>query len=239
MPWLQFGDGKALLQAIEWIGKRYDVGNLLAEGSRRLAAEIGQETIKFAPQVKGLEIPGYEPRALQTMGLGFAVAARGADHNRSSAYEIDIAEGSQRHNLQPSAAAQAVETENRAAIMDSLILCKFLRGIFTDLYAEAAQMLQMVTGWDVDAKEMEETARRIVTAKKWFNVKAGWRPEEDTLPERFLQESLADDDQAHISERDFKAAVLAYYRCRGWSDEGWIETGHLEELGIDKQLLNS
>ena len=42
-------------------------------------------------QVKGLEIPGYEPRALQTMALGFAVGARGADHNRSGAYEVDFA----------------------------------------------------------------------------------------------------------------------------------------------------
>ncbi|HIN96070.1 MAG TPA: aldehyde:ferredoxin oxidoreductase, partial [Planctomycetes bacterium] len=237
VPWLQFGDGEALLQAIDWIGNRHDVGDLMAEGSRRLAEQIGHDTIRFAPQVKGLEIPGYEPRALQTMGLGFAVAARGADHNRSSAYEVDIAEGSQRHDLQPTAAEQAIETEDRAAIMDSLILCKFLRGVFTDFYGEAAEILQMVTGWDVDSKELEQTARRIIAAKKWFNIKAGWKPEEDTLPARFFDESLADDHQAKMSQADFQAAVLAYYRCRGWSDEGWIETEHLEELGVDKELL--
>ncbi|MFP6573716.1 MAG: aldehyde ferredoxin oxidoreductase family protein [Pirellulaceae bacterium] len=235
VPWLQFGDGKALLQAIEWIGKRHDVGDMLAEGSRCLAEKIGHDSIQFAPQVKGLEIPGYEPRALQTMGLGFAVAARGADHNRSSAYEVDIAEGAQRHNLPPTAAAQAVETENRAAIMDSLILCKFLRGVFGDLYGEAAEMLQQVTGWDVDGKELEETAQRIVTAKKWFNIRAGWKPAEDTLPARFLNESLADDQQAQISKTDFQQAVRAYNQCRGWSDDGWIQTDQLEQLGIDHQ----
>ena len=235
VPWLQFGDGKALLQAIEWIGKRHDVGDMLAEGSRCLAEKIGHDTIQFAPQVKGLEIPGYEPRALQTMGLGFAVAARGADHNRSSAYEVDIAEGAQRHDLPPTAAAQAVETENRAAIMDSLILCKFLRGVFGDLYGEAAEMLQQVTGWDVDGKELEETAQRIVTAKKWFNIRAGWKPAEDTLPARFLNESLADDQQAQMSKTDFQQAVRAYNQCRGWSDDGWIQTDQLEQLGIDHQ----
>src|SRR5580765_6548646 len=89
-PWLVFGSGEALLRAIDLIGSRLGLGNLLAEGSRRVAQAIGHNSIEFAPQVKGLEIPGYEPRALQTMALGFAVGARGADHNRSGAYEVDF-----------------------------------------------------------------------------------------------------------------------------------------------------
>ena len=56
------------------------------------ALAIGQGSIAFAPQVKGLDIPGYEPRALQTMALGFAVGARGADHNRSGVYEVDFSD---------------------------------------------------------------------------------------------------------------------------------------------------
>ena len=72
-PWLTFGSGDAMLRAIELIGRREGLGNLLAEGSRRAAETIGHDSIAFAPQVKGLEIPGYEPSALQTMALGFAV----------------------------------------------------------------------------------------------------------------------------------------------------------------------
>jgi aldehyde:ferredoxin oxidoreductase len=79
--WLTFGSGEAVLRAIDLIGRREGIGELLAEGSRRAALAIGHDSIAFAPQVKGLEIPGYEPRALQTMALGFAVGARGADHN--------------------------------------------------------------------------------------------------------------------------------------------------------------
>src|SRR4051794_18437647 len=71
--WLKFGSGDALLRAIDLIGAREGIGSLLAEGSRRAALAIGHNSIAFAPQVKGLEIPGYEPRALQTMALGFAV----------------------------------------------------------------------------------------------------------------------------------------------------------------------
>ena len=124
--------------------------------------------------MKGLEIPGYEPRALQTMALGFAVGARGADHNRSGAYEVDFSDKVDRRHVTLDAVHYAIETEDKAALMDSLIICKFLRGVFEDFYAESADMLHRVTGWDATADELRETARRIVGIKRQFNLMAGW-----------------------------------------------------------------
>jgi aldehyde:ferredoxin oxidoreductase len=181
-PWLTFGSGDAMLHAIELIGRREGLGDLLAEGSRFAANEIGQGSIAFAPQVKGLEIPGYEPRALQTMALGFAVGARGADHNRSGAYDVDFSDKVDRRNATLDNVRHAIDTEDKAALMDSLILCKFLRRVFDDFYVESAGMLRAVTGWDVTADELHETAKRIVSAKRQFNLLAGWTPDEDTLP---------------------------------------------------------
>ena len=66
--------------------------------------------------------------------------------------------------------------------MDSLILCKFLRGVFADPLTEWAQLLKTVTGWDVDADELATTARRIVMTKRLFNLREGWTREEDWLP---------------------------------------------------------
>jgi len=198
-PWLRFGDGGAMLKAIELIGAREGVGALLAEGSRRAAETIGSGSIAFAPQVKGLEIPGYEPRALQTMALGFAVGTRGADHNRSGAYEVDFSDKVERRNATLESVRYAIETEDRAAIMDSLILCKFLRGVLTDFYDECAGMLRAVAGWDVTADELRETARRIVAAKREFNQRAGWTLAEDTLPERFLTTALPNDAAAVLT----------------------------------------
>src|SRR5439155_9048957 len=136
-PELRFGNSAKLLTLLEQIGRREGLGDLLAEGSRRAAAAIGGGAGDFAPHVKGVELPGYEPRALQTMALGFAVGSRGADHNGSGAYEIDFSARADRLHGSPEAARLAVETEDRAALLDSLILCKFLRGVFGDLYAEA------------------------------------------------------------------------------------------------------
>ncbi len=228
VPWLRFGDGPGLLRALDLIVSGEGIGRLLAMGSRRMAIEIGQDSIRFAPQVKGLELPGYDPRGLQTMGLGFAVSSRGADHNRSGAYEVDFSEAVDRRNVGPESAHLAVASEDKAALLDSLILCKFLRGVFSDLFVEAAEILHLVTGWDVTASELRATAQRIVTSKKRFNILAGWTPAEDTLPARMLQQALPDDPRSQLSSDRLQSLVKAYNLARGWSEEGWLptETSH-------------
>jgi aldehyde:ferredoxin oxidoreductase len=213
-PWLTFGSGEAVLEALESIGRREGVGRLLGEGSRRTALAIGHGSIAFAPQVKGLEIPGYEPRALQTMALGFAVGARGADHNRSGAYEVDFSGKVDRRHATRDSVRHAIDTEDRAALMDSLILCKFLRGVFTDFHAEAAEMLQAITGWDVTADELRDTARRILAAKREVNLLAGWTPEEDTLPDRFFDDPLPGDPAAILTRERLQELVSEYHRQR-------------------------
>ena len=215
-PWLKFGDGDALLRAIELVGSRQGIGDLLADGSRCAAHVIGHGSIDFAPQVKGLEIPGYEPRALQTMALGFAVGARGADHNRSGAYEVDFSDKVDRRNLTLDAVRHAIDTEDKAALMDSMIICKFLRGVFDDFHTESAEMLRSVTGWDVTAEELRDTAKRIVAAKRQFNLLAGWTPAEDTLPKRFLSTPLPNDPEASLSGELLDSLVSEYHRQRGW-----------------------
>ena len=227
-PWLQFGNGQSLLRALDSIISGEGIGQQLAEGSRRMAHQIGQGSIAFAPQVKGLELPGYDPRGLQTMALGFAVGTRGADHNRSGAYEVDFSEAVDRKNVGPESAPLAIETEDKAALMDSLILCKFLRGVFTDFFTESAEILRLVTGWNVTAAELRETARRIVTTKKRFNILAGWTPAEDTLPSRMLQKSASDDLRGHLSIERLNDLISAYNQGRGWSPEGWLSQADMQ-----------
>jgi len=110
----------------------------------------------------------------------------------------------------------AIETEDKAALMDSLIICKFLRGVFEDFFAEAADMLRHVTGWAATADELRETAKRIVSTKRQFNVLAGWTPDEDTLPERFLNTPLPNDPEAFLSHDRLRSLVAEYHRQRGW-----------------------
>jgi aldehyde:ferredoxin oxidoreductase len=234
-PWLRFGDAEALMRALDEIATRQGLGALLAEGSRRAAATIGAEAEGIAPHVKGLELPGYEPRTLQAMALGLAVNARGADHNRSGAYEADLAGDLDRLAGGDAHAAAAIETEDRAAVMDSLILCKFLRGVFADPWPEWAALLTPVTGWDLDERELRSTARRIVLAKRLYNLREGWTRAEDRLPDRFLSESLTLDSgrEAALTPERLRGMIDAYYAGRGLDPEGRPEPAVTAELRLD------
>jgi aldehyde:ferredoxin oxidoreductase len=234
-PWLRFGDPAALLRVLDEIGgRRTPLGSLLAEGSRRASQAVGAGSASFAAHVKGLEMPGYEPRTLHSMALGLAVNARGADHNRSGAYEADLSGDLDRLDGGDAHVAAAVETEDRAAVMDSLILCKFLRGVFTDPFAEWAGLLSAVTGWEVSGRELRETAARIVMAKRVYNIREGWRPEDDWLPERLLNEplTLPSGRVATLTAGRLRAMIGSYYERRGLDPEGRPGPAAAADLGL-------
>jgi aldehyde:ferredoxin oxidoreductase len=151
------------------------------------------------------------------MALGLAVNARGADHNRSGAYEADLSGELDRLDGGAAHVAAAIETEDRAAAMDSLILCKFLRGVFSDPWEEWAALLRPVTGWDVVGEELHATARGIVAAKHAFNRREGWTRAEDTLPDRLLDVpiTLPSGREAVLTRERLDAMVDEYHRVRG------------------------
>ncbi|HEY0137238.1 MAG TPA: aldehyde ferredoxin oxidoreductase C-terminal domain-containing protein, partial [Nannocystis sp.] len=221
---LRFGD-----DIVPWLGRiarREGPGDLLAEGTRVAAGVIGRGSAAFACHVKGLELPGYEPRAMQTMALGLCVASRGADHNRSGAYQADLRPGVDRYHADPARApALVVETEDQAALLDSLILCKFLRGAVPEPWREGAELLAMVTGLAIDEPGLRRAVRRISELRHRFNLREGWTIAEDRLPDRFLDEALA--DGARLDRGEMAAQVAAYHVARGRDPDGAIPGGPL------------
>jgi aldehyde:ferredoxin oxidoreductase len=232
-----FDEPDALLGWLDDIALRRGLGDRMAEGSRRLAKSIGQGSIDFAPQVKGLELPGYEPRSLQTLALGFAVGTRGADHNRSGAYEADFSGEVDRLCGGNGSAERAIETEDRAALLDSLILCKFVRGALGDFYSDCAELLSAVTGQAFDEDTLRSVAQRVVQLRKAFNIREGWVPEDDTLPERFLSEALTSGPArgARLPRARLAEMVGSYNLARGWSDDGTLPASLIREslAGLD------
>jgi aldehyde:ferredoxin oxidoreductase len=230
----RFGDGARVAELLEAIGRREGIGDLLAEGSLRAARVIGRGSEAFAIQVKGMELPGYEPRSLKTMAVGFAVGSRGACHNRSGAYEADFSPGVDRLKAERGQGALAAQSEDRSAVMDSLIVCKFLRHCFDDLYEEGAEMLRAVTGWDMTREELTTVAERVTNLKKAFNEREGWHREDDTLPGRILTEALPTGVAAGsaLSREDLDLMIDGYYEARGWT-EGRIGPETRGRLGLD------
>jgi aldehyde:ferredoxin oxidoreductase len=231
---LRFGDGEKVLAAIRAIAERTGAGTLLAEGSRRASARIGGDCSDWAMHVKGLELPGYEPRSLKTMALGLAVSPRGACHNRSGAYEADFSSEVDRFHGDAGRGALVAASEDFAAVLDSMIVCKFLRKCFSSFYDEAAEILANVTGWDYTGAELRATGERIHTLKKIFNVREGWRPEDDWLPDRLLNEPLTTGVGAGVAlpPAELRQMILGYYQARGWDESGFVPARKLDALGL-------
>jgi len=116
-----------------------------------------------------------------------------------------------------------------------MILCKFLRGVFDEPYAEWAALLSTVTGWDMDADELRATAQRIVLAKRAFNLREGWVPADDWLPPRLLSESLevASGRTAALTPQRLRAMVDGYWAARGLDTEGRPGVAALADLRLD------
>ena len=222
-----FGDASAVVNLLDDIGhRRGPLGNLLAEGSRQSAAQVGCGSEAWAMQVKGLEMPGYEPRSLKTLALGLATTPRGACHNRTSAYDADFSPEVDRLKVDDRRGQIAADSEDFAAALDSLIWCKFLRRAFGDFWEESAAVYRMVTGWeDFDAEELRRAAAHIADLKKAYNQRWGWRRSDDTLPGRTLTEPLPDGVAAGVGlTRDELDGMIAdYYRARGWSEDGRVD----------------
>ena len=233
-PGLRFGSADALMSTLELIGSRRGIGDLLANGSMAAARQVGGGSEHWAMHVKGLEMPGYEPRSLKTMALGLAVSTRGACHNRSSAYEADFSATVDRLEAGRERGRITMEGEDFGAVLDSLIWCKFLRKAFDDLYEESAEIYQLVTGWTMNAGDLKLAGERINNLKKAFNIREGWNRADDTLPARVLDEPLTDGVArgVDLTEDDLDMMIGSYYEARGWTHDGLIPESKLHELGL-------
>ncbi|MHC1591383.1 MAG: aldehyde ferredoxin oxidoreductase family protein [Candidatus Helarchaeales archaeon] len=237
---LKFGNADAVVEIVKAICNRSsNAGDILAEGSRRAAWKLGKDSIKYAMQVKGLELPGYALRGLKTAALGFGVAIRGGCHLRNGAYSPDIGGKVDRLIEEPDRYKYVIPVEDLYAIIDSLIVCKFTRGIYAS-NAEIAECYQMITGIQMDDQKLLKAGERIVNLSKCFNIRElayekKFTPKDyDMLPDRCYEEELQSGaTKGQKVDKDKYIEMLEnYYKARGWTTEGIPSKAKLEELGI-------
>ncbi len=240
-----FGDGEALVTLAEMIRDREGIGDLLAQGTKKASAQVdaerGSETYKWAMHIKGLECPGYDARALKTFALGLAVGARGACHNRSAAYDPDIKGDVDRFSVDETRGELAKDTEEYAAVYDTLPLCKFIRRCFTGkadrggAWPAIAQLINATTGWDYDYDDVDMIGSHAHTIKKAFNIREGWTRADDHLPYRWQHEPMKEGPSAGstVTEEELEYMKDLYYEAKGWTKEGLIPKKTLIALGMD------
>ena len=241
---LRFGNAEALVEMVEKIGKREGIGDILAEGTKLAAKKIGKGSERYAVNVKGLELPAYEPRASPAMGLSYAVADRGGCHLRSWPIGPEVF-GAFWLGAKP-VKLDRWSPKNKALVVvqqEHQYAAKFAEGI-CDFCCWDNQRLTNVlwttTGFEEykDVRNFERAGERIVNLIRIFNVREGITAKDDTLPPRIFEDPLKTGPAAgRVLPRDvFETMKRDYYRLRGWDKQGRPTPEKIKELGMDDAL---
>ena len=226
---LGWGDHEKMVELIEMTAKREGIGDVLAEGTARVAAHYGHPEVAMA--VRGQGIPAYDPRGLKGMGLGYATSNRGACHLRgySPASELGVI-GLKTDPLDWESKPELLKLlQDLSAFTDSLDLCKFSQFVEeVDTYVDQYVSVVGVEGFDGD--ELLRTGERIYNAERYFNMLAGEEAGADTLPPRFTEvPSTEKGSEGEVCELDLM--LEEYYKLRGW-ENGLVPDAKLQELEV-------
>ncbi len=234
---LTFGNNKPVMQLIRQIAYREGLGDLLAEGTREAARRIGKGAEQYAIQVKGLELPAYDPRGAKAHGLNLMTANIGADHNTGYApqeiFGAPVPRKVDRFAIE-SKGELTKWNQDLTAFLETGILCSFMpsMGMLSDeVYG---RLLTAATG----VKDFSDTAflwkvgEKIFNLERMFNVREGFSSKDDVMPKRLTEEPMpAGPSAGQVFEAE--PLLADYYRVRGWDAKTGIPTKEkLEELGL-------
>ncbi len=238
---LTWGNAEAMVEMVHRIGRRQGIGELLGEGVKRAAEELGHNAVEFAVHVKGLEPSAHDPRRFWSQGLSYGTAARGACHNRSwshpyelglSAPEIGILESHESYQIEGLAEFTA-KLQDFQTMNDALIICRFTQVGNAVSATNLVDWFNLITGRGVDIWDLMEIGERIFNLKRLYNTRLGVSRKDDFLPPRFL--TLNRDDEELTNQLPPMGQMLAdYYEYREWSEEGIPSLEKLVELGLDE-----
>ena len=240
---LRFGDPDIVIELIHKIAKREGFGDFLAEGTRRMAQKLDKGSERFAMNVKGLELPAYDSRAVQITGLAYAVANRGGDH--VTAYIqgptfldipfLCIPDSQIKDSLvaDPEEVHILVDLENVMTALDTLGACKFMG--FCVASDEWVELVAHCLGRDFTYDDLMRVGERAYNLARVFNVREGVTRADDTLPPRLLEEPLTEGPAAGKVNENLPAMLDKYYELRGWDKATGKPTPEkLKELGLEE-----
>lgn len=226
---LRWGDGGMLVDLVSQTAYRQGFGDELAEGSYRLAEKYGYP--EYSMTVKKQELPAYDPRGQQGIGLEYATSNRGGCHVRgymTSPEVLGIPEKVDPDAIEGKAALLKI-FQDLTALCDAAGMCLFTT--FALGLPEIATQVRTATGLDISDEEYLLAGERIWNLERLFNIQAGFTKEDDTLPPRLLNEPMPDGPhKGRVVQLD--QMLPEYYSLRGWDEQGVPTAQKLQELGL-------
>ena len=219
---LHFGSAEALAVMAEKTGKHEGFGQVLGLGSKRLCEKYGHPELFMG--VKGQEFAGYDSRALQGMGLGYATSNRGACHLKHDMFAEDMEDQTGQGKAKP-----CKDSQDRVAAVDSTGLCLFTTGAWG--LEEFAAQLDAACEGEWTAERLTMVGERVWNLERQFNLAAGLTRADDTLPRRLLETPApSGTGKGRVNELD--VMLPEYYEARGWTPDGEPTTQTLQRLGL-------
>lgn len=239
-----------LVQAVEMIAKREGFGDVLAEGVARMNARFGARTDPLNLTVKGQELPMHEPRLKHLLGLGYAVAPVGADHEMNvhdTEYTIE-GPALQRVNavldqkvgplsntlLNEEKMTVFIHELNWKHFQDSAVLCHF----YPYNYQQMAETLSGISGVEYNPREVLAVGERAQVLSRLYNLREGFTAEDDRLPKRVMQ-AFKEGPLAgvELKPETFNWAKRRFYELMAWEPETGVPgSASLERLELGELL---
>lgn len=229
---LRFGDADAVVKLTRMTGYREGFGDKLALGSYRMAAGFGHPELSMS--VKKQEMPAYDGRTMQGIGLEYATSNRGGCHVRGYMTSPEILGVPKKMDpmVTEDKAATLKIFQDLTAVVDSVGICLFTT--FAIGLPEIAEMFRTCTGLDYTDEEVLRIGERIWNLEKIYNLKNGFSKKDDTLPPRLLKEPVTEGPaKGKVNRLDIM--LPEYYSLRGWDKEGVPTEAKKKELSIEYQ----
>jgi aldehyde:ferredoxin oxidoreductase len=242
---LKFGNDDAGFKLLYKIAYREGIGDLMAEGVKRMAEKIGKGSDYYAMHVKGLEPPGYDPRACKSMGLTYMTVYTGAEHSRGyPPQEIFGAHHKVPWEVDPYSWERKAELtiynqDIGGACKDCAMTCTFMYRnalIPKNLHIKyMTEVWRAATGFDVTEDDIKKVGERYNNLAHALLIKEGFTRNDDYLPERLMKEVIKEGpSKGQIMDRENCEKLLdEFYALRGWDKNGMPTIEKLKELNLE------
>lgn len=189
----KFGDAQAAINLVKEVGKGTPLGRILGSGAAVTGKVFGVERV---PVVKGQSMPAYDPRAVQGVGVTYATSPMGADHTAGYAVATNIlGVGGKVDPLKPEGQVELSRNLQIAtAAIDSTGMCLFIAFAIMDQPETFQALLDCINafyGLKLTADDVTALGKSVLQKERDFNLKAGFGPEQDRLPEFFKKEPVS------------------------------------------------
>ena len=216
---IAWGDEDAIMDLIRRIGRREGIGDILADGSRRLVA-TWPEMDKVVLQVKGLEQSAYDSRSGSSMALAYATSDIGAHHTRAWTIAKEIEQGKDWTAEQK--ADLVIYHQTLRPLFDMLGVCRlpWIELGLNELHY--ANFYACVTGRSATLAELLALSNDVYDLTRLINARLGISRKDDSLPYKVYACPVQTGPNAGktIDREEFEQLLDVYYRKRGWSEDG-------------------